>query len=194
MKKYGALSDKELYSLTKRGDEAAFSELVSRHESFSFGVAFSVLHNSEDAADAVQDAFLRLWRAAGKYRGECEVKSWLYTLTKTAALDILRSRSAHAVISSDELSETGAEPEDPSPTPEEEAGRQELIREVRAAIDALPEAQREAIVMRELHGMSYIEIANATDSDIGTVKSRLSRARAALAEILNKSLGENFSP
>ena len=84
--------------------------------------------------------------------------------------------------------------EDPSPTPEEEAGRQELIREVRAAINALPDAQREVIVMRELHGMSYIEIANATGSDIGTVKSRLSRARAALAEILKKSLGENFSP
>ncbi len=190
MKKYSCLADRELYSLSGRGDELAFSELVARYQSFSYGVAYSILRAPEDAADAAQDAFLRLWRSAPSHRGDCEVRTWLYTLTKTAALDVLRSRRAHAAVSVDEL----AEPQDTSPSPVEEAERRETIDEVRSAILSLPEAQREIIVMRELHEMSYGEIAKALDIDIGTVKSRLSRARAALRSALRASLGEDFSP
>lgn len=185
MKNYESLHDRELYRLTGEGDEAAFSELVRRYETFVFRIAFDVLRAEDDAADAAQDAFLKLWRGASGWRGECEVKTWIYRIAKTSALDRARSRASRTTVPLEDVTDTA----DASPTPDEELERRERVRAVREAIAELPEAYREVIVMRELHGMSYREIAEAAGIDMGTVKSRISRARAELGEILKEKLG-----
>ena len=186
MKKPKDVSDRELFELTKRGDEAAFSELVMRYESFVFSIAYDVLRDREDAADASQDAFLKLWRTADSWRGGCEVKTWIYRIAKTTALDAVRARASRATVGIDDAPEADA---DTFPSPEEEVERREDIRIVREAVYALPETYREVLVMREFQSMSYREIAEAADIDIGTVKSRLSRARAELYDIIRKRLG-----
>lgn len=188
MKKTQNSSDRELFELTQGGDEAAFSELVRRYEAFVYSIAYDILRDREDAADASQDAFLKLWRTAGSWRGDCEVKTWIYRIAKTTSLDAVRARSSRATVQADDSPETDT---GTSPSPEEEVERREEIRIVRDAVHALPEAYREVLVMREFQSMSYREIADAADIDIGTVKSRLSRARAELYDILRKKLGVN---
>ena len=179
-----ALPDRELYRLTGHGDEPAFSELVTRYESFVFGITFDVLRNRDDAADAAQDAFLKVWRTAKDWRGDCEVKSWIYRIAKTTAIDCARARSARVTSPIDESFDTA----DTSPTPEEEIEARERDRIVRDAVASLPDAHREVIMLREFGSMSYREIAETTGVDIGTVKSRLSRARAELYDILKEKL------
>lgn len=188
MKKYAVNTDRELYRLTARGDEAAFSELVKRYESLVFTVAYGVLHDRDDAADAAQEAFLKLWRGAAGWRGECEVKSWIYRIAKTSALDAARSRSARFSVS---FEDTFSEAEDTAPTPEEETERRDTAEIVRRAVASLPETHREVIELREFAGLSYREIAETAGVDIGTVKSRLSRARAELYEILKDKIGDD---
>ncbi len=184
MRRYRELEDRELYVLAGKLDEAAFEELVTRYESFVYNIAFGVLKNADDAADAAQNAFLKLWRSASGWRGECEVKTWIYRIAKTSSLDAARLRASSASVPLDETIEV----EDTSLTPEENVERAETARIVREAIAELPEAYREVIELRELGEMSYREIAEATGADIGTVKSRLSRARAELCAILKKKL------
>lgn len=184
MKNYDSLSDRELYRLTGAEDETAFSLLLRRYETFVFRIAYDVLRTEDDAADAAQDAFLKLWRGAAGWRGDCEVKTWIYRVAKTAALDRARSRTLRVTVPLEDAAETA----DISPTPEEEFERRERIITVRKAIEELPDAHREVIVMRELCDMSYREISEAAGIDMGTVKSRISRARAELYEILKEKL------
>lgn len=185
--KPGSMSDAELLRRAGKGDEEAFAELAVRYEKFVFSVAFDVVRSREDASDASQDALLKLWRTASSWRGGCEVKTWIYRIAKTSALDVLRSRASRVSVPFDEAF---AEVEDDAPQPDEAAERKEDVSAVRAAIDSLPEQYREVIVMRELQDMSYKEIAEAAGIDIGTVKSRLSRARAELFEKLRDKIGK----
>ena len=186
MKRYREWTDRELYAASVR-DERAFEELVTRYERFVYNVAYGVLGSGDDAADAAQDAFLKLWRSAPGWRGECEVKTWIYRISRSTALDVARARAQRTAAPIEEAASVA----DTSPTPEEQIETRDKIRVVREAIDSLGDAYREIIELREICGMSYREIAEAAGIDIGTVKSRLSRARAELYTILKEKLGED---
>ncbi len=170
-----------------RGDEAAFEKLVLAHQKHVYSLALKLTGSAEDAMDASQDAFLKAFQNLRSFRGESRVSVWLYRLTYNASMDILK-KSRRGTLVPLPADEEGAELEipDPSPTPDEEALRREELEEVREALGQLDEDKRRILLMREYNGMSYQDIARALGLEEGTVKSRLARARAALAEILKK--------
>lgn len=196
------LPDNEtLVALMKRaaaGSEAAFSDIVRYFEKTVYNLSMQAVRNREDALDVSQEVFLKLWRTAGSYRGECSVNSWIIRITRNTSLDLLRRRSARPTESltlraddgCGERGEEGAEREIPSGGVEEDPvasyERRERIEAVRCAISELGEEHREIIVLRDIEGMSYAEIGEALGLEAGTVKSRLYRARNTLKEILQK--------
>lgn len=185
---YGSLCDSELIGLCVQKDENAFSELVVRYEKFVYSVVFAELKNSDDAFDVSQEVFIRLYNAAGGFRCESTLKTWLYRMCKNCAYDYMRKYYKHRALSltvKDPQEET-AEDIDvvAQSTPDEEIIRKEQIMAVRKAIKKLPEEQRDVIVLRELEGLQYSEIAIMLGISEGTVKSRISRGREALKKFL----------
>jgi RNA polymerase sigma-70 factor (ECF subfamily) len=170
-----AASDEDLVrAFTRRRDEAALDVLLRRHESRIFGLAYRLLGNRADAADATQEVFLIVFRKANLFHHQSAFTTWLHRLTVNACHDLGRKRARTPL---------PAEPE-----PERRAGSapdafgqvdDRLLLE--GALGALPEEQRVPIVLRDVRGLSYQEIAEATGVPIGTVKSRIARGRMELA-------------
>lgn len=187
----GSLSDSDLMELCAAKDEEAFSEIVGRYERFVYSTVFAELKNADDAFDVSQEVFIRLYNAAGGFRCESTLKTWLFRMCKNCAYDYMRKYYKHKAVSltyKDADEETTEDIDIVSETtPEDEIIRQEKIRAVRKAVSELPEEQRDVIVLREFHDMQYSEIAELLGISEGTVKSRISRAR----EHLKKNL-ENF--
>ena len=177
----------ELVRAAAKGDEEAFAQLVRLHENKVYHLALRLCSNPEDAADVAQEAFLSAWRGLPNFRGESGFTTWLYRLVNNAAIDHLRkAKKQRADISMDD-EEAPLEAADPAPTPHEAAEGQELQQAVAHGLGQLREDHRQVLVMREIQQLSYEEIAQALDLDLGTVKSRLSRARNSLRKILLES-------
>lgn len=174
--------DEELVRRAKKGDQFAFERLVEQHEQRMYTLAARVLGSREDAADAVQEALVRAWLALPRFRGDARFSTWLYRIVVNAAHDIrLKRREAPA----DEL----PEPADPR----DRFAEQELSGALQRALDALDETYRVAVVLYDVLGCSYAEIAEMTGVAEGTVKSRIFRGRSELAERLGTSVQETES-
>ena len=195
MKKYkdtevSEIAIERLVKMSVDGNEQAFSQLVSIYQDSVFNMAMYVTGNREDALDVSQEVFLKLWRTLESFRGECSLKSYLMKLTKNAALDLKRRSSCRQTVSLTIENDVGEESQLDIPDTSEEANpeaayvRRETIEKVRRAICELDDEYRQVIVMREMNGMSYREISDALGINEGTVKSRISRGRAALKKIL----------
>lgn len=169
----------------QKGDSHAFERLVTPHEQMLWRVCWHYTHHQEDASDCLQEAMLKAWRAIGSYRGECALSTWLYRIASTVCLDFLRKRKRlPKTESADEMSEDGFMPVDPSPTPDESILKAESTAHIRAAMDALPGDMRTVLVLYALEGLGYEEIALTLGISVGTVKSRLNRARQKIAKYL----------
>ena len=170
----------------QKGDAQAFEMLVTPHEQMLWRVCWHYTRHQEDAADCLQEAMLKAWRAIKTYRGDCSLSTWLYRIASTVCLDFLRKQKRlPETESADELAEDeGFSPADDSPTPDEAVIRQESADNIRAAIDALPAEMRTVIILYALQGMGYEEIAEVTQTAVGTVKSRINRARQKIAKFL----------
>lgn len=169
----------------QKGDPHAFERLVTPHEQMLWRVCWHYTHHQEDASDCLQEAMLKAWRAIGSYRGECALSTWLYRIASTVCLDFLRKRKRlPETESADEMSEDGFMPVDPSPTPDESILKAESTAHIRAAMDALPGDMRTVLVLYALEGLGYEEIARTLGISVGTVKSRLNRARQKIAKYL----------
>lgn len=169
----------------QKGDAQAFEQLVTPHEQMLWRVCWHYTHHQEDAADCLQETMLKAWRAIGSYHGDCVFTSWLYRIASTVCLDFLRKQKRLPVTeSADELAEEGFSPADDSPTPDEAVLHAESTENIRAAIDALPGDMRTVLILYALQGQPYEAIAEATQTSIGTVKSRLNRARQKIAKFL----------
>ena len=167
------------------GDEAAFSRIVSTYQKPVYNLALSILRDPEEAFDASQDAFLKIFRALPSFRFDCLFSSWLYRITRNTALDHVRRRNRTAHESLEEKGEFGYEPaSDDSRDPFLETVRSERKRMLLEAIDALSDSHREVILLSAFAGASYQEIADLLGIEIGTVKSRISRAKNELKKIL----------
>ena len=176
----------------QKADPQAFEKLVTPHEQLLWRVCWHYPRHQEDAADCLQEAMLKAWRAIRTYRGECSLSSWLYRIASTVCLDFLRKQKRLPVTeSADEMAESGFHPVDNSPTPEAAALNAESGAQLRAAIDALPADMRTVLILYALEGRQYDEIAEITNTSIGTVKSRLNRARQKIAKFLQD--GNNSS-
>jgi RNA polymerase sigma-70 factor, ECF subfamily len=180
--------DELLVERARRGDAEAFEQLVSQHEKRVYNYAYRLTGNHEDASDIAQEAFVRAYMSLGEFRGDASFATWLYRIVYNASLDELRKRKRQRVTSLDEP----VSPNDEEPMsrqvatgedgPEQALERVEIQRAVQESIMSLDEEYRAVLVMRHLHGYSYNEIADALGLNLGTVKSRLNRARFALKE------------
>lgn len=191
------MTEQELVSRAKQGDQDAFAQLVQANQNRIYTLALRMTGNPEDGADLAQEAFLRAWRSLPSFQGESSFSTWLYRLTSNLCIDFLRKekrRKSAATFTSldDEESTAPAEVPDHRFTPESKLERKELRAAVGQAMLKLSDEHRQVLVLRELEGLSYIEIAGRLNLEEGTVKSRLARARLSLRNILLAD--GNFSP
>ncbi len=173
------------------------AEIVSRYERMIFHIALRSSASTEDAADITQDTFLKAWRALPSFRGDCSLSTWLCRIALSCACDFARSKKRRFTLPLGSHSDDDDDPvpelpvTDVSLLPEEAAVRQMEIAAVREAITALPEEQRIIVTLRDLGEMSYADIADTLGLELGTVKSRLNRARGAVKDFL---IQRNFFP
>lgn len=168
------------------GDPEAFNRLMELHERKMYAVALRMCANREDAQDCLQEAMLRVYRAIGSFKGESSFSTWLYRITMNTCLDELRRKKNKQSASLDDLLEEGWAPADEHGSPEGHALRVETARALQQTIRELPEDMRAAIVLRDIQGYSYEEIARMLDVNVGTIKSRISRGREKLREKLRE--------
>ncbi|WP_184729215.1 RNA polymerase sigma factor [Saccharopolyspora phatthalungensis] len=160
----------------RRGDDAAFDMLVRRHSTKMYRVAYRILADSAEAEDAVQEAWVSAWRSLGRFRGDSAPTTWLYRVVTNAALATLRRRKPTVPLSpNDELI-----PDRATADPEDQVVRSEEAARVHRAIATLEPSQRVPLVLRELEGLSYEEIAEMLDVPVTALRARLHRARVTL--------------
>jgi RNA polymerase sigma-70 factor (ECF subfamily) len=176
--------EKDLVRRASQGDEAAFEQLLRAHESRMYAVSLRMCGNREDALDCLQEAMLRIYRAIPNFKGQSSFATWSYRITMNTCLDELRRRKLRTSTSLDVLLETGWAPKDEGATPEQHSIASEQRRMLERAIADLPEDMRAAIVLRDVQGFSYDEIAKMLEANVGTIKSRISRGREKLREVL----------
>ena len=169
-----------------RGDEAAFEALISPYLDTTYRLCLRMMGNEQDAADMAQEALVRAWRSLSTYKAQSRFSTWLYRITQNVCLDELRKRKNRQAESLQELHEAGFDPPDNAATPETAAEIQDTRTQLAHAIGKLNDEHRAAILLRDVHGLSYEEIASVLDVNLNTVKSRISRARANLRSILEK--------
>lgn len=170
----------------QKGDHAAFEQLITPYEGMVWRVCWHYTGHREDAADCAQEAMLKAWRSLPNYRQDCSLETWLYRICTSCCLDLLRRKRGKQDVSLAEMSETGFDPPASSPTPEESALHSEETTELHTAISMLPEDMRTVLILSALENKTYEDIAAVTGVAVGTVKSRLNRARVKLSQILSQ--------
>lgn len=181
------MNERDLVLRAKRGDQDAFEQLVLDNQNRIYSLALRLMGDREEAADLAQEAFLKAWQGLPTFQGESSFSTWLYRLTSNVCIDALRrNRRRQAVAETVSLDDDDSwiEPADWEGDPQRLLERAELSRAVERGLEALPDHFRQVLVLRELSGLSYQEIGTAMELDLGTVKSRIARARVALRKIL----------
>ena len=183
-------SDRNLLDKARKGDIVAFEQLVEVYRKKIFNIALRMTGNHDDAGELTQEVFIRVYRSLRNFKGESQFSTWIYRIATNMCLDELRRRKKRKIISLDEEirmvddGEVRRQIEDDKPLPETIAETNELKKMVKDALMSLPDEYRLVIVMRDIHGFSYSEIAKIIKCPEGTVKSRINRARKALRGIL----------
>ena len=176
------------------GDQEAFAQLVQLYEKRVYALTLRMCKNPADAEEAAQEAFLAAWQGLAFFRGESSFSTWLYRLASNACVDLLRREGRRQSAAGPSLNdeEVQLEVPDTAPSPQEQAERSELRQQIEAGLQALTPDHRQVLLLREMHQLSYDEIAQTLDVDVGTVKSRINRGRKQLRNFLLRS--GNFSP
>lgn len=185
----GAPTDDALIAAARAGDLAAFNALVGRHERAVYSVALRYLRSPDAAEDATQDAFIRAWQSIDTYRGGGAggFRAWVLRIAANRSLDLLRAgarRSEESIDARLERDDSSWEPEASDESAADLVSRGELSRVLERALGQLQPDQRLAVMLSDVHGHSYDEIAEISGVALGTVKSRINRGRARLREIL----------
>ncbi len=182
------MTDRELVTRAGAGDQEAFEQLVRDNQNRVYSLAVRLVGDREEAADLAQEAFLKAWQGLSSFQGESSFSTWIYRLTTNVCIDYLRRKKrrqeVEPAVSLDDEDSGWAEPADAGQDPQRKLEEAERSRALSRGLERLPEHQRQVLVMRELSGLSYQEIGAATGLDLGTVKSRIARARLALRKIL----------
>ena len=189
-------ADAELIVLCQKKDSRAFEELIRRHQRTVYALLYRLAPDWSDTSDLAQEVFIRMWRSIGNLRNPSAFRSWLSQIVTNLFYDELRKRPRQLpTISMDEPMDseegdnnTTRDIRDKAAGPDELCQRNELTAVVRQAMGKLPEQFRTAIILREFEGLSYEEIALITNTEIGTVKSRIARARAKIQEMVTPYL------
>lgn len=190
--------DLALVTAVKGGDKHAFKVLMQRYQRKVYAVAFGFLRNQEDALDVVQESFIKVHRYIGKFEGNSTFYTWLYRIVANLCIDHLRKAKRHRDVEFDDGLRHDAKDEPASDftphlghlgDPSDMLRRKEIAAAVEASLDHLSEKHRAVIVMRELQGMSYEEMAQAMKCSKGTIMSRLFHARRNMQKLLTERLG-----
>jgi RNA polymerase sigma-70 factor (ECF subfamily) len=175
------LNDAAAVAAAQRGEASAFEWLVRRHQQRALAVAIGVLRNKEDARDACQEALMRAYRGLGHFDKQAQFGTWLHRIVVNVCIDRLRHR-AQNLVALDDVQGVLAGDDDPTRSVE----GCELGGRIGAALEQLSDKHRTALVLRELDGLSYLEIAAAMRCSVGTVMSRLFHARKRMQELLSE--------
>ena len=177
------MDEAELISASKEGDLDSFNELVRRYQKMAYNMAYRMLGDSQAAEDATQEAFFSAWKNIRRFRGG-SFKAWVMQITANACRDELRRLKRRPVIPLESL------PYDPpalsTESPEDYALRQETGEHVQRGLTTLSHEQRMAVILCDIQGLSYEEVAEVMECSLGTVKSRISRGRAQLRDYFVK--------
>ena len=174
-------TDRELLAAHCAGDPDAFGELFRRHKDRMWAIAVRTTRDPEIAADAVQDGFISAFRRADSFRGDAQVTTWLHRIIVNACLDRLRR-----------VKPTSELPEYDLADRHDRHASTEVRLDLRAALEQIPEAQRMALTLVDMHGLSVAEAADILEVAQGTIKSRCARGRSALAELLKDKHGSSY--
>lgn len=191
------ISEEALIFAASGGDRNAFGELVRIYEKLVYNTIRAKVRSEEDALDISQEVFIKIWRALPNWRGECRFSTWIYKVSVNCCYDHLRKmpgrRTESLWVTDDDGEERELDIADETvdTSPEKSLDRSETVAAVRAAIAKLSDEQREIVILRDIDGHTYEEIAEMLDLEIGTVKSRLNRARANLREMLAGFAGKS---
>lgn len=187
------MSETELIRLCQKGDRDAFNDLVEKYQNQVINTAYGMLSDREDACDAAQEVFVKIYKGIGSFKGKSSLSTWIYRIVSNVCNDILRKRQRNTNVVSinataqDNDDSKDMELVDNSPTPEEFLELSEQQRLVRIAISELGSEYREIITLCDIEQLSYEEISQILKCPVGTVKSRLNRARNALRKKLLKN-------
>ncbi|MDT8307581.1 MAG: sigma-70 family RNA polymerase sigma factor [Anaerolineae bacterium] len=184
--KTSMIDEETLIARAQKGDIGAYNRLVLHYQDIVYNVAYRIMRDPASADDATQEAFISAYKAIKRFRGG-SFKSWLLRIVTNSCYDELRRRKRRPQASLDEITEEIESPSfmaDNSDTPEEMRQRVELVDAVKRCLDELPDEQRVAAVLCDVEGHEYQEIADIMSTSLGTVKSRISRARSKLRECL----------
>ncbi|MEO7331772.1 MAG: sigma-70 family RNA polymerase sigma factor [Minicystis sp.] len=182
--------DREFIALAQKGDQGAFRSLVDRHQRRAFAIAMGLVHDENDARELVQEAFLRVYRGLSSFQGGSSFFTWLYRIVTNLAIDLMRKPGRKDIDLEADEQTTEEEQEFPMVSridgadPMDVMRRREIAARLREALDALPPYHRGVILMREVEGMSYEDMAKAMGVSKGTIMSRLFHARQKLQRAL----------
>ncbi len=179
----------------KNGDMLAFEQLVLRHEKIVYHVALRMMSNAEDAQDLSQEIWIKIYRSLDRFDGMSAFSTWIYRIAVNACIDEMRKRKGKQSISMEEAAEKddgiGLQIADEGVTPEESFMQKEAYQELLSAMEKLSPEHKAVLILRDVKGLSYEEIAEIMNLQEGTVKSRLFRARGNLREEILKIREQN---
>ncbi len=182
----------EIIKRCKDGDREAFNTLIGAYQTRVINIAFGIMGSKEDALDAAQETFVKIFKGINAFGGKSSLDTWIYRVTVNTCMDLLRKRSRTVQTQSLDAQPDGDSIEqeipDTAPTPEQNSERLERTRVLRAAIAELSPEYREVITLFDIEGFSYDEIGKILSLPLGTVKSRLARARKALKKVLSENM------
>lgn len=191
-------SDHELIWACQSGDTAAFETLVTRHRGKVYAMVQNMIKNDADAWDLSQEVFIKVWKALPRFEARAKFSTWLYRITHNVVYDWLRKRKIDSageledsLLSDSDVAVGSTTTPNQVPRPDEAMVNSELGIRIKAALDTLSPEHRETILLREVQGFDYKEIAKAMDCSLGTVMSRLYYARKKLQTLLTNETGEN---
>ena len=182
----------DIIKKAQNGDMAAFEQIVIKYQSIIYNTAFKICNNPDDAYDISQESLLKIYKNISYFEGKSKFSTWIYRIVTNTALDYIKKHRKSNVFSLNaEMDEDGdsyiENIRDTSPTPEEALDSEETKKLVHEALNKLSENHRAVLVLRDINGLSYEEIAEVLLCSEGTVKSRINRARNALYEIISKN-------
>lgn len=181
-----------LVNLAKSGDINAFEELIADCEKIVFNIALKMIPTYEDAKDISQEVFIKVYKNLEKFDGKSAFSTWVYRITVNTCIDFLRKTKNTVSLDNnlefEDGSHTSMQYKDTSPTPEEQAIKNEKKSEIENAINHLSFEHKLILTLRDIQGLSYNEISEITNLSLGTVKSRLARARNSLKNILTDKM------
>lgn len=180
------MQEEKLIRRAKAGSVEAFEMLIEGYQSKVYRHALRTVKDPDDAFDAAQEALLKVYRSLDQFEGQSKFSTWLYRITHNVCIDMLRKKGRYRTLSLDSCDEEGMPLEivDPSLTPEELVLSREGEMTVKEAILRLSPMYSEAVMLRDVEGMTYEEIAEIQQCSVGTVKSRINRGRQKLKEYL----------